>query len=95
MKKHISKALCKAKNIIKQEASMVFCNVKQHLYLKTDVQGVQVRKRKWYPRNEVPDNSALWPIVFTNKSLTSAETHYNNIEREVLSTLHGLEFQYY
>ena len=38
----------------------------------------------WLPRNEAPDNAALQPITFASKNLTSAETPYRNIEREVL-----------
>ena len=50
----------------------------------------------WFPRNEAHDNTVLWPIAFTSKSLKSAETHYGNIEREALGMLHGLKkFHHY
>ena len=48
------------------------------------------------PKNEAPDNTALQPIGFSNKSLTSIETHYSNLENDVLGTLDGLEnFHHY
>ena len=48
------------------------------------------------PRNEAPDNAALWLIVFAGKSMKSAETQYSNIEEVALGILHGLEkFHHY
>ena len=44
-----------------------------------------------FPRNESPNNVALWPIAFASKRLTNTETCYSYIEREVLGILHGLE----
>ena len=42
------------------------------------------------------DNSILRPITFANKSLSSAERRYSNIEREALGILHGLKkFHHY
>ena len=41
--------------------------------------------------SEVPDNIALCPTVFGNKSLTSMEWWYSNSEREALGILYGLE----
>ena len=38
-----------------------------------------------------PDNSILRPITFASKRLSHAEKRYNNIERETLGILHGLE----
>ena len=50
----------------------------------------------WFPRNEVAYIAALLPIMFVSKSLTNAETCSSNIEREVLSILHGIEkFHHY
>ena len=43
------------------------------------------------PRNEAPNNVALWPIAFASKSLTSTETQYSNIKREALGILHGID----
>ena len=43
------------------------------------------------PKDEAPDNSALWPLAFTSKSLASAETWYSNIKREALGILYGLK----
>ena len=37
----------------------------------------------------------MWPIAFTSKSTTNAETCYSNIEREVLGILHRLENSYH
>ena len=50
-----------------------------------------------FPRNEAPNNAALWLLTFVSKSLTSAETQYNNVEREVFGIIHGLEkfYHYY
>ena len=66
--------------------------------MKSDASGVgqgvsplHVRDRMWFSRNEAHDNAALWPIEFINKCLTSAETKYSKIEKEVLSIIHGLE----
>ena len=43
------------------------------------------------PHDGAPGNTA-----FAIKSLSSTETRYNNIEREALGILHGLEkFHYY
>ena len=44
----------------------------------------------------MPDNTILYPIAFTSKSLTGAEHRYSNIEREALGILHGLKkFHHY
>ena len=43
----------------------------------------------------VPDNTILHPIAFASKSLMDAEHRYSNIERELLSILHGLEKFYH
>ena len=93
----------KAKNTIMKNPTMLFYNEKQQLYLEIDASGVilvasvlQMRDRRWFPRNEAPDNTVLQPKTFASKSLTSAETSYNNIEREALGILHGLEnFHHY
>ena len=45
---------------------------------------LQKRDGMWFTRNETPTNATLWPKVFVSKSLTSAETHYSNIDREAL-----------
>ena len=45
---------------------------------------------------KLPNNVALCLIVFTSKSLLSAEQYYNNIECKALGILHGLEkFHHY
>ena len=40
----------------------------------------------WFPREK-----ALWPIALVSRGVTSAKTHYSNIERETVDILHGLE----
>ena len=84
----------RAKSITKKNTTMVFHNEKEQLYLGRDALGVglgagllKVRDGMQFQRNEAPNNAALWPIVFMKKSLTSTETQYTNIEREVLSIL--------
>ena len=82
---------------------MAFYNKKEQLYLEKDVLGVslgvsllQASDRMQFPRNETPNNVVLWPIVFANKNLTSAETDHSSIEREALGTPHDLEtFHHY
>ena len=63
------------------DTTMAFYNKKEQLYLGTDASGIvlgarhqHVRDRMWFPRNQAPDNSTLWPVAFTSKSLTSMET---------------------
>ena len=45
----------------------------------------------WFPKDEAPNNTALWLIAFTSKRVTNAETWYSNIKREAQSILHSLE----
>ena len=52
---------------------------------------LQMRDRIWCPGNEGLENAVLPPIAFASKSIKSVETHYNNIEREALGIVHGLE----
>ena len=66
------------------------------MYLETDELGVslsflQVRGRMQFLKNKVPDNVTVGPITLASKSLTSAETWYHNMWREILGQLHGLE----
>ena len=82
---------------------MTFNSGKELLYLEMDVLGVSlgagllhVRDGMQFPRNEAPDNAALWSIAFMNKSLTCAETCYGNTERVALGILHCLnKFHHY
>ena len=67
---------------------MRFYNEKEPLPLITDASGInlevdvlQVRDRVWFPWNKAPDNTALHLITFANRSLTSVESYYSNIER--------------
>ena len=72
--------------------------MKRKLYLEMHVLGVglgaslvHAMGRMQFSRNEVPNNAALQKLAFACKSKKSAETHYSNIEREVLGRLHGLD----
>ena len=93
----------KAKKIIKQDACMKFYDTSKLLYLKTDASGsslcaglLQVRDSMNCRLDEVPSNTVLHPIKFTNKSLYSTEWQYSNVKWEALGILHGLDkFQYY
>ena len=88
----------KANLLIKAGARMKFYDENKPLYLESDLSGVgfgaillQTRDGATYQRDTTPDNTTLQPIAFAIKSLTSAEHRYNNIEREELGILHGLE----
>ena len=50
-----------------------------------------VRDRIHFPRDLAPDDSATWPVRFTNTGLTSNEAHNSNTERDFPGILHGLE----
>ena len=88
---------------IKKNVTMTFYNENEQLYIEKDTSGVrlgtsvlQVRYVMWYPRNEAPYNTTLWPIALSSKSLKSMETHYSTIERQTPGILHGLEkFHHY
>ena len=84
--------------IIKDDVCMKFYNETKPLYLETDTSGIglgaallQTRDQMKCPRDIAPDNSILRPITFVSKCLTSMESRYSNIKREVLHILHGLE----
>ena len=77
------------KTFIRKNVTVTFYNEKEQLYLETDTSDVNLRTSLlqgrnilWFLRNEAPENAALWPILFESTSLTSAEIHYNNIEKE-------------
>ena len=67
---------------------MTFYNEKEQLYLETDASGVGLGASPLQARD------GMWFSTVANtihkQSLTSAETHYSNIEREVLNIQHGL-----
>ena len=44
-----------------------------------------------FTRNEAPDDTVLQPISFVIRNLTSAKTHYYNIEKETQAKLHNIE----
>ena len=60
---------------------MAFYIEMEQLYLETDASDVglgasvlQVRDGMQFPRKEALDSAVLWPIAFSRKGLTSAET---------------------
>ena len=81
---------------------MTFYNDKEPSYIETDMSGVgleasllHLRDGKWLPKDEVPDNTAPWQIPFASNNLTTAETQYSNIEKEVLGIFHNLKKFYH
>ena len=95
MEQHIPKTV--QKNITKDVSTWLY-NESEQLYLETDVSSaglaaglIQARDGMWLPKDKTPDDSALWPIVFASKSLTSAKTHFGKTERKALGILYGLE----
>ena len=87
----------KAEIIIK-DVYMKFYDETKPLYTETGASGVglraallQTRSNTHCHRDEASDNSIFRPIAFINKTITRAEKSYNNIEREVLGILYGLE----
>ena len=77
----------KVKNIAKQDAYMKFYDAAKSLYLKTDASGIsleagllQVKDGMNCGEDEVLTNTALFPIAFTSKSLSSVKWHYSNME---------------
>ena len=64
------------------------------LYLKTDASRVAIGMALL--QSDENDGSSLYPIAYGSKTLTSAETRYANIERELLGIVGGLEkFNYF
>ena len=73
-----------------------------HYIFKTDASGVglsttlvQVRDNLNCRYHETLDNVVLWPIAFASINLSSIQHWYNNIEREALGILHGLDKFHY
>ena len=64
---------------------MALYNDKYLLYLETDV--------LYRSKTKSSNNAAQQPITLASKSLTSVQTHYNNLEgkRRALCILHGCE----
>ena len=64
------------------------------LYLETDASGVAIGMALL--QSEKNERDTLYPIAYGSKTLTSAETHYANIERELLGVVGALEkFHYF
>ena len=59
------------------------------LCLETDVSGVAVGMALLQSENN--ERESLYPIAYGSKMLTSAETRYANIERELLGMVGALE----
>ena len=82
---------------------MKFYDETKALYIENDASGIgfgttllQTRDGMTCPKDTVPDNTILRPIIFASKSLTSAEQRYSNIKREALGIRHGIEkFHHY
>ena len=53
---------------------------------------LQERKSMNCRHDKILDYAALWLVIFTSKSSSSAEQHNSNIDCEVLGTLYGLEY---
>ena len=83
------------KKIVKKDAWMKFYNASRPLYIEIDASGVcreaillQVKDGVNCRCDEVPDNTAVGPSAFTNKSLASAEHCYSNKGCDVPGILH-------
>ena len=64
------------------------------LFIETDASGKGIGMALL--QSETNDRSTLYPIAFGSKTLTSAETRYANIEREILGVVGALErFHYF
>ena len=68
------------------------------LYLEADLSGIglgtrllQIRDKMNFPQAKAPHNSILRLIAFANKSLSSADRRYNNIETEAFGIQHGIK----
>ena len=92
------KVLNKVKAIIKEDVCMKFYDETKPLYIETDASGaglgtalLETRSNVSSHRDEVLDNSILWPIAFSSKSLTGYEKRYSNIEREALGIIIALQ----
>ena len=93
----------KVKSIVKADVCMKFYDDAKPLYLETDASGfgmgaalLQLHNNTVCQKCIAPDNITLCSIAFANKSLTSMEQRYSNIEHEVLGILNGLEkFHHY
>ena len=60
------------------------------LYIETDASGKGIGMALLQSENN--ENSSLYPIAYGSKTLTSAETRYANIERELLEKFHYFTF---
>ena len=64
------------------------------LYLEMDASGVAIGMALL--QSERNDRNSLYPIAYSNKTLTDAETRYANIECRLLVVVNGLEkFNYF
>ena len=79
------------KKIVKKNACMEFYDAARLLYQETDASSMGLVARLLQERegmncknDEILDNAVLHPIEFTNKSLSSTEWFYTNIEFKTL-----------
>ena len=63
------------------------------LFLETDASSMAIGMALL--QSETDERSSLYPIAYGSKPLTDAETHYANIERELLVVVGGLEKIHY
>ena len=86
--RHIIDTLCKEGKILK------YYRLELDLYLETDASGVVIGMALLQSKDNERD--ILYPIAYGSKTLTSAETRYANIERELLGIVGALEkFNYF
>ena len=83
----IIEALCSEGKILKYYRSEL------DLYIETDASSKGIGMALLQSENN--DHSSLYPIAFGSKTLTSAETRYANIERELLGVVRALEKLHY
>ena len=81
--KRIIDALCKQGKLLK------YYKPDLDLYLETDANGVAIGMALLQSENN--ERESLCLIAYGSKMLTSAETRYTNIERELLGVVGALE----
>ena len=83
----IVNALCENPNLLR------YYRPELDLFLETDASGMAIGMALL--QSETNDRSSLYPIAYGSKTLTDAETHYVNIERELLGMVGGLKKFHY
>ena len=86
--KRIIEAMCKEGKMLR------YYRPELDLFIETDASGKGIGMALL--QSETNDRATLYPIAFGSKTLTSAETRYANIERELLGVVGALEkFHYF